>query len=209
MLGLAARASVVHHQFLRHGAGEFGTVILFNHGQRQVDAGGHPGGRPDRTVDHVDAILFHFDRRKPRLQFPCVRPVRGRPTSFKQTRLGQHKGAGTDRRRTPCGLDAAAQVIQYPLGRLLENGIAADHDHRVEHPLTKRLGTNAQTTGGAQSAAVFRHHTHRIKRLASAEVGVFEHWHRRQRHGLEAFKHHKRYGSHCRLLKRICPENVL
>ncbi|MNR29804.1 hypothetical protein D3C85_1472130 [compost metagenome] len=91
----------------------------------------------------------------------------------------------------------------------MEDGIAADHDHRIEHPLVERLGADAQATGGAQRAAVLRQHTDVIKCFAGAEVGVFEHRHGRQRHGLETFKNDKRHASHRQFLKVSCPENVL
>ncbi|MNG31770.1 hypothetical protein D3C84_1176360 [compost metagenome] len=73
----------------------------------------------------------------------------GRPSTVQQTGLGQDKGAGADRCRAASSLDAGAQVIQHPLGRLLEDGIAADHDHRIEHPLIELLGADTQATGGA------------------------------------------------------------
>ncbi|MNX74389.1 hypothetical protein D3C86_1058260 [compost metagenome] len=209
VLRLAARAAVVHHQFLRHGPGQLGAVVLFHHGQCQVDTRRHAGGGPDRTVDHIDAIGLDLDRRKPRLQFPGVGPVGGGPPSVEQAGLGHDERPGADRRRTACSVDAGPQVIQHGLGRLFDDGVATDHDHRVEHAPVECLGADAQAAGGPQVVTVFRQHAHVIQRLCRTEIGVLEHRHGGQRHGLETLENHERHADHRPVLKRLCPKNVL
>jgi hypothetical protein len=50
---------------------------------------------------------------------------------------------------------------------------------------------------------------HLVKRFACAEVGVLEHGHGSQGHGLETVKHHERHGSHFDALEIECPKTVL
>ncbi|MNI27410.1 hypothetical protein D3C73_811450 [compost metagenome] len=209
MLRLAAGAAVVHHQFLRHGPGQLGAVVLFHHGQCEVDTRGHAGRSPDRTVDHVDAISLDLDRRKPRLQFPGVGPVGGGPPSVEQAGLGHDERPGADRRGAARAVDAGLQVLQHGLGRLFDDRVAADHDDGVEHAPVEGLGANAQATRSAQVVTVFRQHAHVIQRLCGTEIGVLEHRHGGQRHGLETLENHERHADHRPVLKRLCPKNVL
>ncbi|MCY1360629.1 hypothetical protein D9M69_472630 [compost metagenome] len=209
VLRLAASAPVVHHQFLRHGPGQLGAVVLFHHGQGEVDARRHAGGGPDRTVDHIDAIRLDLDRRKPCLQFPGVGPVGGGPPSVEQAGLGHDERPGADRRRAACRIDTGPQVIQHGFGRLFDDRVAADHDHRVEHALVECLGADAQTAGGTQGVTVFGQHAHVIQRLCGTEIGVLEHRHGGQRHGLETLENHERHVDHGAALKCSCPKNVL
>ena len=59
--------------------------------QREIDARGHAGRGPDRTVDDEDAVFLHLHLRKPRLQIARVIPVRGGAPAVEQTCFGQNE----------------------------------------------------------------------------------------------------------------------
>ena len=81
-LRLPAGTPVIDHKLLRHGAGDVRTMILLDHGKRQIDARGRSGRGPHGTIHDEDAVFLHLHVWKPRLQITRVVPMRGRTSAF-------------------------------------------------------------------------------------------------------------------------------
>src|ERR1700676_1189390 len=75
--------------------------ILFDHGQREIDPGGHSGRGPHRAIDDEDAVCLHFHFWKASLQFARAVPVGGRSSAVEQTCLSEDEGTSADRGDTP------------------------------------------------------------------------------------------------------------
>src|SRR5258708_26295671 len=82
---------MIDDQFARDRTGYIQSEILFDHRQGQIDARGHPGRCPDRSIDDEDAILLHLQPGKPRLEIAREQPVSGCSTAVEYASLGKTK----------------------------------------------------------------------------------------------------------------------
>lgn len=96
-LRLAAGASMIDDKAPGDAASQLRAEILLNHGEHQINTGGHPRRGPDRSIGNEDAVLLNLDRRKTRLHFARDHPVRRRAPPVEQAGLGKDKGAPADR----------------------------------------------------------------------------------------------------------------
>ena len=131
MLRLAARPPVVDDQLARHRAGDVGAQILFDHGQRQIDPGGHAGRRPDRPVADEDAILLDPGLRVARLQRAGMVPVGGGTPAIEQAGLGEDERTRAGRGHPSGPGRGAPQESQQPR-RGRRDAMAGALDQRVE-----------------------------------------------------------------------------
>ena len=159
VLRLPAGALEEHHQLLGDLHRRVAAAIVFDQGQRQVDAGGDAGRGPGIALLHEDRLGVHAQRREAPLQFLAHGPVGGDPFPFQQTGLGQQEGAGADRggaaRRSGVRVDPVHRVLHL-LKRVQNVGRARHHDG-VDHAVlevAERPGVDAHAFGRLYQSAV-------------------------------------------------------
>ena len=187
MLRLAARAALVHDQLVRDRPRRFGAQILFHHREREVEAGRHAGGGPDRPVDDVDPVVLDADIRKALLHLAPVCPVRGRTPLRQQARFREHEPAGADARDAPRARARLAQEREHTVRRGRRERIVDPGDDPRIHvePAAQRPRAHCDAERRAHVAARDREIVERVERLARREVRVLEYRLRRERHDLE------------------------
>ena len=155
-LGLAAGTAVIHNQFARDLACQVRAMIRLDERQGQIDAGRHPGRRPDAAIANKDPVCVNLDRRIILLKPVRRAPMRRRASSIEQTRFGEQEGARADagNPRGPAG--ETRNGLHF--ARLQHRGYqAAADDKSVKTRIPTRLCRywHAATAGdGAASARV-------------------------------------------------------
>lgn len=113
MLRLTARPAVFDDQNLRYGPGQFGSEVILEHRQRQVDACTIAGRRPYRSIDNVDALCVEADLRAMGAQFVGEQPVRRDAATIEQSGIREREDAGADRGDTPSRPTGGADEGQH------------------------------------------------------------------------------------------------
>ena len=93
---LPARAAVVQHELPRGFLRNLVAIIIRDHGEREVDAGGDAGRSPDVVVANIDLVGLELDLRIGRNKMFGALPMRGGAASVEQAGFGQHIGAGAN-----------------------------------------------------------------------------------------------------------------
>ena len=96
VLRLSAGASMMNDHHLGGRAGDIPAQVPFYKTKRHVDAGGHPGGGPDRAVCYENAVHFDPDFRKTPLEFSSKGPVCGYAPPVENPCFSKYKRADTD-----------------------------------------------------------------------------------------------------------------
>lgn len=199
---------------VRDRTGRLRPQILFHHREREVEAGRHAGGRPDRTVDDIDPVVLDADVGKALLHVAPECPMRRRAPLRQQARLREHERAGADPRDAPRAMARAAQVRQQLLrGRRFERIIDPGDDPRVHVDLpAQRPRAHRHAERRAHLAAVCGEVLERVERLARHHVRVLEHRLRRERHDLKTVADQKADPVHVRSPVSVdadtpCPES--
>jgi hypothetical protein len=101
VLRLSAGPSMMNDHHLGGRAGDIPAHVPFDKTKRHVDAGGHPGGGPDRAVCYENAVHFDPDLRKTPLKFLSPGPVCGYAPPVENPCFGKYERANADRGDTP------------------------------------------------------------------------------------------------------------
>ena len=95
-LRLAAAAAMIEHELARGLLRDLVAVILRDHRERQIDAGGDAGRAPDIAVAHEDAVGLELHLRIGGEKLPRALPMGGGAAAVEQAGFGEHEGAGAD-----------------------------------------------------------------------------------------------------------------
>ena len=96
VLRLSAGASMMNEHHLGGRPGDIPAQVPFDKTKRHVNAGGHPGGGPDRAVCYEYAVHFDPDLWKTPLEFPSKGPVCGYAPPVENPCFGKQKRANAD-----------------------------------------------------------------------------------------------------------------
>ncbi len=129
-LSLVARAAQEDDEVAGDLQGRVTAEVVFDQGQREVDAGGHPGRGGDVAVADEDRVRIHGQAGIPGSQCVAVGPVGGHPPPAEQAGLGQQERAGADRhqaRGPGCAFPEPADEVRVgPAGSL-----SPGHDQHI------------------------------------------------------------------------------
>ena len=170
-LRLVAGAAQEQHEVARDRERCVAAEVLLDERQREVHAGGHARGGPQRTVAHEDRLWIDEHVGMLALQLGRGRPVRRRAAAVEQPGAGEHERARAHRRRAsgPAGC-AGYPVEQGPiLARLRMTGSTGD-DQRVDWRRPARelvVRDQAEAAGGLQRLAAAAEHAHVVAALAA------------------------------------------
>lgn len=133
--------------------------IRLDEGQREVDAGGHPRGGPDRAVAQKNRIGLDPHRREAPGEGVAEGPVSHGPPAVEPAGCGQEEGAGAHGSDPPRPLRALPQPSdQFGIaGRRIDAGTAG-HDQGVDRLARgrrrrQRLRREGETGGAGDGAA--------------------------------------------------------
>ena len=140
-----------------------------------------PADVPDRTVVDEDPILVHLDLWVVALQRARVHPVRRGATAVQKPRLGQHEGAGADRRDPPMAPGRVPQEGDHARRRRRDHGRAADHEG-VERLVGEHLGLDHQARRRLDRSALLGQVAQVVGRRLGHGIGDLETRHDGQRH---------------------------
>ncbi|MCY1186017.1 hypothetical protein D9M73_268480 [compost metagenome] len=90
--------------------GHVAPQVLFDHGQREVDAGRHSGRGPDRAVVDEDRVGFDLQARVLLRQLLAAGPVGDHPPAIEPATGRQQKRTGTHRGNP----SAATGMLAHP-----------------------------------------------------------------------------------------------
>jgi hypothetical protein len=151
-------------------------MVRLDQGQAQVDAGRHPGRRPELAFVDENAVFFHAQLRVGALQVAGELPVRRHALAVQHTGFGEQEGARANAADAARMFTGAAHDVEQAQGRQapgLGLGLARDQEsvdivQRCRH----RQYADAGRTG--DDATVFRQHDHFIGRLGALGIGELE-----------------------------------
>ncbi len=170
---MPAGTAVIDHELARDLARHFGAGVFLDQRQGQVDAGGHAGGGPDRSVDDEDAVFLHADRGIRAPEPGGVNPVGGSPAAIQQPSLGEMEGAragGADAPRAGrCILQERDQT-----GRRRLDIVVAHHQQGVERAVAERLRSDAEACRGGHRPALLRQQVDLVERFGRGEIGELQ-----------------------------------
>ncbi len=174
-LRLAAQPAVVDH----HGPGDrpahLCAEILLDQSQRQIDAGGDPGGGPDAAVADVDLVGVDTPAGRAALQLGGVGPVGGRAAPVQQPGLGQQEGRGADARDPPGAPSQAVDRLQHVVWDRQLAALAPDHHQGVQRRFAYGVGGHGEPGGAGHHPAAGADDLHPIgagpQRLRLGEDG--------------------------------------
>ena len=163
VLRLAAGALGVDHHLARNLGRYLGAEIRFDHGKRQIDAGGYASGRPHLTVLYINAISFDAHVREEARKLRGAAPVRRRLLAVEQARRGKDERAGADagdaaracRRAFECGQQ---RLVFHRCAR----AAAAGYDQRIDARAAECLRRHRNARGGGDDAGFGRRELQRI-----------------------------------------------
>src|SRR6202035_3267612 len=92
-LRLPAAPAVIEHELPRGALDDPIAIILRDHREREVDAGGDPGRTPDVAVAHEDLVGLELHLRVAGEKLPRAIPVRGGALAVEQAGFREHEGA--------------------------------------------------------------------------------------------------------------------
>ncbi|MOA00087.1 hypothetical protein D3C78_1194330 [compost metagenome] len=186
---------MIDDQVLGNPTGQFRAKILLDHAKRQVYAGAHPGGGPDRSVDDENSIVLYMCFRKLFLKIARMKPVRGDSSTIEQSCFTKYKGPRADRCSAPCGLGCLTQ-LRYQVRRRGCRMHRASDDQRINLAARQRTRFNRGTKRVGNSATALREESDAIQRLIRRAVSEFERGNCCQSHDLEAVRQNKANRDH-------------
>ncbi len=134
-LGLPTGAAQEHHQPPGDHLGDLRIVVVLDQRQRQVDAGGDAGGRPQIAVTNEDRLGIDVDVGELTLEGRRSRPVGRHPLAVGEPGGGDHERPGAHR-DDPVGAtpESADSVDQRRILSGPPRAEAAGDDQRVRPP---------------------------------------------------------------------------
>ncbi|MNE38691.1 hypothetical protein D3C80_1325980 [compost metagenome] len=142
---LATRTFEKHHQLPRDFEGHGAPQVFFDHGQRQVDAGGHPGRGPDRAVVDEDRVGLDVQLRMLLRQLLATGPVGDHAPAVEPAAGRQQERTGAYRGNPP----AATGMFAHPgdqrrILRRCVNTPATGDDQGISALIRQRFGQQRQ-----------------------------------------------------------------
>src|SRR5882757_8779145 len=131
VLRLPAPAPKRNNEITSNLARHFGTEIVFDKRQGQINACRDACRCPNRAVLHVDSIGFDLHRRKELRETASFKPMRSRAAAVEKTRAREQERARANARHPPRGLGVFANDREVRFSQL-ENARTADHYKRVD-----------------------------------------------------------------------------
>jgi hypothetical protein len=124
-------------------------MILRDHRQRQINAGGDARRGPDVAVAHEDLVRLELDLRVARNEMAGALPVRGSALAVEQPGFGEDVGAGADAGDADAALcHAADESERAGATRRLSHALAARDDQGRDRTQRPRAACEHLDTGG-------------------------------------------------------------
>ncbi|MNH09428.1 hypothetical protein D3C79_688820 [compost metagenome] len=166
---------MIHHQLPRHVGRRLCAEVLFNHRQRQIDAGADAGRGPEGTVANKNAVAVDANTRIALLQ-PCgVEPMGGGALAFQQPGGRQNKCPGTHAGHAPY---LPALLLQHRDQRrgLRRRHVAAatGNQQRIKTTLLQWLGHHRHAGRTNHHPARLRHRQTTVCRGIGEPIGLLE-----------------------------------